>query len=153
MKIDLRLPIVFAALGFLFSSRTWIKHLDALSPISGLIIYYIILTTVVLLLEYFGLIVAGIKFDSLSHTIGTMLIIFSFFIIVSWESCYVNTITKGDCDGVSTVYLQSEDGATYYFWSLFTSNIELARILTYVITPFVLTLAGQFLITRKVELW
>lgn len=146
------LAFIFAIMGFIFTTRTWLKTLDKLNPIYGLIIYYIIITSFVILLEYFGLVISGIKYSTSWQTIGTILIIFSFFIVVSWESCYVNTITKGNCDDVSNVYLQSEDGAVYYFWSYFTDNLSARRILTYVVTPFILTIIGQSLITQKVTL-
>jgi len=150
MKIYL--PIVFAILGFLFSARPWILFLDGLSPLNGLLIYYFILTITIILLEYFGLIIAGIKFDSLRHTIGSMLIIFAFFIVVTWTSCYINMVTKGQCSQISNIYLQSEDGTVYYLWSFLFKDIDTLRLLTYVITPFVLSFIGQLLITRKVSI-
>lgn len=146
------LPLVFAILGFLFSTRTWIMFLDGLSPLNGLLIYYFILTTTIICLEYMGLIIAGIKFDSMRHTIGSIMIIFSFFIVVTWTSCYINMVTKGQCDKISNIYLQSEDGTVYYLWSFLFSNIEVLRILTYVVTPFVLSFIGQQLITQKVTI-
>lgn len=144
------LPFVLAFLGFIFSTRKWILFLNKLNPLNGLLIYYTILTLIIVTLEYFGLIIAGITFKSISQTIGTMLIIFSFFIIVCWESCYINTVIDGNCDNVSNVYLQAEDGAVYYVWSQFFNNIEILRILTYIVTPFVLSAIGQNLITGKV---
>jgi hypothetical protein len=49
---------------------------------------------------------------------------------------------------VSNVLYQSEDGAFWYLWSFLTSNFEVLRILTYVITPFILTLIGVVLVKR-----
>lgn len=123
------------------------------SPFVGLLIYYFILTVTVLILEYFGLIIAGIKFGNFNQTIGTMLIIFSFFIIINWESCYINTITKGNCDNVSNVYLQSEDGAVYYLWSKLFTNVNIIRLFTYIITPFILSIIGVSMITQKINLF
>lgn len=146
------LPVILAFIGFIFSTRHWLLFLNQLNPFIGLLVYYMIITITILILQFFGLIIAGITFDSLSHTIGTILIIFSFFLVCCWESCWVAIVTKGTCDGTSNVILQSEDGACYYMWSLILGdkNIELLHILTYVITPFVLTLIGQFLITSKI---
>ena len=146
------LPFAIAIIGYLLTTRKWILFMNKLNPFTGLIVYYTILTITVLLLEYFGLIIAGIKFESFGHTIGTMMIIFAFFITVNWESCFVNMVTKGSCKEVSTVFLQSEDGATYYLWSKLTSDINKLRLLTYVVTPFVLTLIGVNLITEKVTI-
>ena len=105
-----------------------------------------------IILEYYGLIIAGIKFNTLSHTIGTILIIFSFFIIFNMESCYVNTVTYGSCENVSDIYFHSEDGATYWLWSHLTDDVDSLRILTFVVTPFVLTFFGTMMITDTIEI-
>ena len=152
MYNKLLLPIVFAVMGYIFSTKSWLLFLDKLNPISGLLVYYMIMTLAILILEYFGLIIGGIKFDSFSHTIGTILIIFSFFLIICFESLYVSIVTNKNIDNVSNVYLQSEDGATWYGWSLLFTDISTLRLLTYVITPFVLTLIGQFLISSKITI-
>lgn len=150
----LLLPLIFALLGFLFTTRRWILFMDSLNPFYGLITYYTIITITVLLLEYYGLVISDIKYDSFYQTIGTLMIIFSFFILVNWASCYINTVTKGKCDkkDMSNVYLQSEDGATYYLWSRLTDNANLCRILTYCVTPFALTFIGQNMIIGKIML-
>ena len=152
MYNKLLLPIVFAVMGYIFSTKSWLLFLDKLNPISGLLVYYMIMTLAILILEYFGLIIGGIKFDSFSHTIGTILIIFSFFLIICFESLYVSIVTNKNIDNVSNVYLQSEDGATWYSWSLLFTDISTLRLLTYVLTPFLLTLIGQFLISSKITI-
>jgi hypothetical protein len=149
------LPIVFAVLGFLLSTKTWIRAYDKLPPYGGLIVYYTIITITILALEHLGLAVGGIEFFGFRHTIGTLLVVFSFFILFDWESCYINIVTKGDCKDVSQTYFASEDGAVYDLWNrLFPEKYELNRILTYVLTPFVLCLVGILLLTphEKVKL-
>jgi hypothetical protein len=151
----LLLPVVFAILGFLFSTRTFIKNYNKLPPYGGLILYYIILTIVIITLEYFGLIIAGIEFMNFKHTLATLLIVFSFFIIVDWESCYINIVTEGNCKNVSNMYFASEDGAVYDLYNrVFPNKHELNRILTYVVTPFILCLVGMLLLlpNQKVKL-
>jgi len=146
------LPIVFALLGLVFSTRTWIKALDKLPPYSGLVVYYIIITITILLLQYFGLVIGGTEYKDWRHTIGSLLVIFSFFIIFDWESCYINIVTKGHCDEskVSNVYFDSEDGAVYDLYNrMFPNKVELNRTLTYVITPFILSLLGVILLSDK----
>lgn len=143
------LPLVLGFLGFIFSTRLWIKSYDKLPPYGGLVVYYIILTITVILLEKLGLIVGGIQLSGFSHTIGTMLIIFSFFIIFDWESCYINIVTKGKCEqkDISSIYFASEDGAVYDLWNrVFRNKHNLNRILTYVLTPLLLSLIGMFLL-------
>lgn len=145
------LPFIFALLGFLFSTRNFLKVYDKLPPYAGLILYYLILTITLLLLQYFGLIVGGMEFNSWRHTVGSMLIIFSFFIVFDWESCYVNIVTKGSCNNkeISNIYMASEDGAVYDLWSRAIKNVDTCRVLTYIVTPFVLTFIGLLFLTEK----
>lgn len=150
-----KLPLVLAIFGFLLSSRRWILFMNSLSPLVGLLVYYTILIITVIILEKIGLTVAGISFNSFQQAIGTILIIFSFFICVNFTSCYINDITIGSCNPseISNIYLQSEDGATFYLWSkLFPNNIQACRILTFVVTPFVLSLIGCYLIKKPVAI-
>ena len=105
------------------------------------------------------LIVHGTKFDTNLQVLGVMLIIFSFFIIFDWESCYVDDVVydkkKSEivCGKVSNIYLGSEDGAVYYLMVKLTNgNIALSRILTFVVVPFILTFLGILLIQRKLTI-
>jgi hypothetical protein len=143
---NLNLPLAFGIIGFLFSTKAWLIFINKLNPIIGLVMYYIILIMVIVLLEHFGLIVSGLKLDTISHTIGLILIVFAFFITMDWQSCYVRAITNNPCKK-DTIYLQTEDGLVYYLWSRVFTNLEVLRIMTYVITPMVLALIGTFLIT------
>lgn len=146
------LPFIFAIIGFLFTTKTWIKTLDNLSPYEGLAVYYMLLTIVLVALQYAGLVIGNVVFDNWRHTFGSLLVIFSFFIVVDWESCYMNVVTKGHCDekNVSTIYFASEDGAVYDLWNkAFPNKHETSRILTYVVTPFVLCTIGLLFITSK----
>lgn len=151
MKL-LLLPIIFALLGFVFSSRQFIKNYNKLSPYSGLVVYYMILFIVVWILQKVGLVIGGESFTSLQHAIGTILVIFAFFVIVDWESCWVNYVTKGHCDEskISNVYMMSEDGALFDLWSKVNNNKNTVRILTYVISPFVICLVGLMLLQSHV---
>lgn len=146
----LLLPTIFAIIGYIFTLPTHIKFLNKQSPLKGLIIYYTVIFGVIMILEHLGLIINGTKFDSFRQGIGTILIVFSFFIIVDLESCYIHQVLHNgeECiqDEFTNVYLQSEDGAVYSIISMFTKNIEYRRILTYVVTPFILTLIGLLII-------
>lgn len=146
------LPIIFGLLGYFFSTRAWILFMDKLSPFYGLIVYYVILLIVILVLEHAGLVIGNISFADISHTFGAILIVFSFFILIRWESCYVNYVAKGHCRDVSNIYMQSEDGTVYYLWHKLTNNHEMTRLLTYVFTPFILSFIGVHLITDKISL-
>ena len=150
----LKLSITFGLLGFIFSSRSWIKTIDKLTPIRGLLIYYIIIYITVYVMAHLGLIIGHSKITNYVHTLGVVMILFSYFIIFNWESEYINIVTKGKFDDKSTskIYLQSEDGATFDFFYNITKNVELSRILTFIVTPIVLTFIGSILIEKKIKL-
>ena len=149
-----KLALTFGLLGFVFSSRVWIKTIDTLSPVKGLMIYYVIIYISIYVMAQFGLVIGHSKITNYVHTFGAVMILFSFFIIFDWESEYVNIVTKGefDNDKVSNVYLQSEDGATFYVFYKLTNDVELSRMLTFIITPIVLTFFGSMLIEQKIKL-
>lgn len=154
-------PIVMGVLGSIFSSRSWVLFLDSHSPPVGLVFYYGILFLTILFLQHIGLIIAQMPFDSVTHAVGTLLIIFSFFIVFNWESLYIDQIThqkdnvpRDDSSKISNVYLQSEDGAVYYIWyNMMNLSIEKARIMTYVVTPIILSAMGMALIRGKTLQW
>lgn len=147
------LPLIFGVLGFIFSLRPWILFMNTLSPLVGLIMYYVLLIIITVLLEHSGLTVAGINFNTFGQAIGTILIIFSFFIIIKWQSCYMDYAIHGrKCENIDNIFLHSEDGATYYLWSKMVKDPNTLRILTYIITPVLLSYIGMNLITEKVTL-
>lgn len=144
----LTLPLILAALGFLSSTRTYLLWMDRLSPLAGLAVYYVLITLTVLTLQWLGLIVGAVRFSGLRHTLGTVMIIFAYFIVFDWESCYVNYVTRGRCEQreLSNVYLQSEDGAVFYLWSKLLRSWTLRRWAAFVFTPFLLALLGGILL-------
>jgi hypothetical protein len=151
---EVSLAIVMAIMGFVFSTRQWILWMNTLTPFAGLVVYYIILYGAIYVLSKLGLTVFGIKIDDKLETLGLLMISFAFFIVVDWESAYIQYVTNGSLVGQSVVYLQSEDGAIWFLWSqlLPTLGAEVWRYLTYVLTPFALTLGGSLLVSGKVKL-
>lgn len=151
---ELGLATVLALLGLVFSSRFWLTFLAGLTPLEGLIIYYIILYACLYILSQLNLVVFGIRIKNPLQTFGLLLITFAFFIVVDWESSYVQYITTGSMQGASPVFLQSEDGAVFWLWQRFlpSAPIETLGLLTYVLTPFILALIGGLLASEKVKL-
>ena len=148
---ELSLAVVLAVFGYIFSVKEYLIFLNNLNPITGLFVYYVILFCVMFIFSKFGFTVMNIKIQNVLQVIGATMIAFAFFIIVNNESAYVQYTTEGTLSGSSNVYLQSEDGATWYFWYnvLSITNIELARLLTFVFTPFVLAIVGGLLVTKR----
>ena len=151
MENKLKLATIFAIIGFLVTTRWWITMVNDHSPLKGIVFYYILITITVYILERLGLVINGVEFTDLRHAIGSAMILFSYFIVIRWQSCYMNMVIDDNCD-VNNIYLHSEDGATYYLWSKFIKDPRIIRILTYVVTPFILTLVGGMLVTQKVKL-
>jgi len=148
---ELALVLVITIMGFAFSMRPWILFLDSLNPFTGLIVYYVILYFSLYALSKMGLVIWKIRIKSALQVLGALLITMAFFITVDWESPWVQYVTGRTGADVSNVLYQSEDGAFWYLWSFLTNNFEVLRILTYVITPFILTLIGVILV-RKAEI-
>lgn len=157
MKITTKeflLAAVIAIGGYLLSSPDFILWLNTFNPLYGFMIYYIILYGAMYILGQMGLVIFGIKIRKPAQTLGLLMITFAFFILVNWESCYVNIVTTGNCVGVSPIYFGSEDGVTWWFWTniMGIGDIQQARLLTFVLTPFLMTLVGALLVDEKIRL-
>lgn len=148
-QLILKTAGAFALLGYLFSSRRFILFLNNLNPFQGLLFYYLQLFVTLEVLQYFGLVIGGIRMTSFLQTIGELLMVFAFFIIVDQESGWVAQVVgdqKGKKEEYPVVYTQAEDGAVYYLWSTYvTSDPEKARFLTFVVTPAILVSIGLYL--------
>lgn len=151
---ELMIAISFVVMGFIFSSRQFILYLNDLNPMQGLVAYYAILYGSVFILSLLGLTVFGFKIKKPLQHLGLLLIIFSFFITINWESPYVDYVTKGHYVDVSPIHYQAEDGATYYFWEkvMHIEDINKLRIMTFMITPFVLSLIGAMFVSEKIKI-
>jgi hypothetical protein len=147
----LQSALVFGVLGYLFSSRTLITFLNGLSPFQGLLFYYVQLFVTLEILQSLGLVIGGIKLTSPLQTLGELMIIFAFFILVVQKSQWVEHVIEeqtGQPQNYPVIFVHSEDGATYAFWRQFAEP-ETARILTFVVTPAVLVALGTYLMGFK----
>ena len=143
--------IFFILLGLITTSKTTIKFFDKKPPYFFLFFYYLVLILAIQNLQKFGLKIGDTHFKDFRHTLGSILIIFSFFIVIKPESCYLNEVTGRKCDqeNMSSIYISKEDGVVYYLFSKLTNNISLRRFLTYTLTPVVLTALGLVLIGKQ----
>lgn len=152
-QVLLKTAAAFAVIGYLFSSRKFILFLNSLNPFQGLLFYYLQLFVTLEVLQYFGLVIGGVRMQTLAQTIGELLMIFAFFILVDQESAWVAHVVgepEGKDKDYPVVYTQAEDGAVYYLWSTYvTKNPDTARILTFVVTPVVLVVTGLLLTGGK----
>lgn len=143
----------FALLGYIFSSRKFILFLNQLNPLQGLLFYYFQIFLTLETLQYFGLVIGGVKMNSIAQTIGELMIIFAFFIIVDNESEWIQIVVGEDTkkkQNCPPLYLQAEDGATYFFWKTLTgAKPDTLRILTFIVTPILLVSTGLYLTGGK----
>jgi len=151
---EISLAIALAALGFLFTMREMILFLNGLSPIEGLAVYYVIVYLALFILSRMDLVIFGFKIKNVTQTIGLTIITFAFFITVNWTSPYIQYVTTGSVQGASNIFYESEDGAMWYLWSLLlpTVGAEVIRILTYVVSPFLLALLGGLLVSGRIRM-
>ena len=149
---EFALAVVLALMGFAFSTRQWLLFLSGLSPLEGLIIYYIILYASLYVLSRLDLVVLGIKIKEPLQTFGLLLITFAFFITVNFENPYVQLVTMGTTQGASPVFYGSEDGAVWFVVSQFVSDVWLCRMITFVAVPFLLTILGGILVSGKIKI-
>lgn len=145
------LAIAFAIIGFLLTTRLFLNTLEGLNLFLGFIVYYSIIFLTIFILSKLDLVIFGLKIENFSQKIGLIFITFSFFILVNLESPYVNIVTHGTAENVSNIYFMSEDGLVWGFWSLMFNNVTLLRVLTFMVTPFILTLLGGLLVSEKLE--
>ena len=145
------LAFALALLGFVLSTKVWLKFLDSQSILINFVIYYIILYGVLFILSKLGLVIFGFRIKNVLQTFGLLLITFSFFICVDWESPYVQYVTHGadSVKNVSVVYFGAEDGVTWSFWEwIGVQSYTINRWLTFIITPFLLSLLGGYFVSR-----
>jgi hypothetical protein len=150
---EVTLAIALAVMGFFFTMREFVLFLNTLNPLEGLLVYYLILYVAIFALSRLDLVIFGLKIKSVLQTIGVTLVTFAFFITVDWTSPYIQYVSTGHLTGASNIFYQCEDGVMWYLWSfLFPGNVEVLRICTYVVSPFLLSLLGGMLISRRVSL-
>lgn len=144
-----------AVMGFLFSSREWLMWLNTLTPISGLVVYYIVLFFSLLILSKAGLIINQVKISNPKQVFGLLMVTFAFFIVVGFSSAYTQWVTNSNID-ISPVFVQCEDGSVFYAWSQVippvAANMEMLRILTYVVSPVLIGFIGVGLVKGRIEI-
>lgn len=145
--------VAFALIGFLLSTRKYILAINGLTPVQGLLVYYLQVFLTLEILQFTGLVVGGVRQQTMLQTFGEMLIIFAFFVIVDFESKWVQVVVGEEThqqQNCPKIYIQSEDGAVYYMWNeLLGFSAEASRWLTFVITPAVLVLVGLALTSGR----
>jgi hypothetical protein len=130
----LKLASLIALTGFIFTSQTWLNFLAKLSPEKGLVVKNLIVLTIIFLMH---LIDPSIDLPHVKAA-GAFLIYIAFMMIFNYQSRWIAESGSGSVDD------QTVDGAVYHR-ARETLNLspELARLVTFVLVPFLLVFAGS----------
>ena len=148
------LALAIGLMGFMFNSRQFLLYLSGLSIFYGFFVYYAVLWGSIVLISKAGLVVFGFKINDLSETFGLLLIFFAFSATIGWENPYVQYVTTGSFTGASTVFYGSEDGVLWTLWSGLMPNLPVESLwfLVFVFSPFIIALAGLYLVSGRVHM-
>jgi len=139
--LHIRLAAVIALLGFVFTSRPWLQWLNTLGPEVGLFIKHVTILLSIFLLSNVD---PRIKFVHHGQAVGVLLMYMAFVMIFNYQSDWIQDI-KADNVGDQTI-----DGAIYHrSRETLKLSPEMSRLLTFVVIPFVLVLAGSKLVNSK----
>ena len=135
----LKLASLIAAAGLIFTSRTWLNFLHKFEPETGLLIKNAVVLFVIYLTH---LIDPSVSVPHVKAA-GAFLIYLAFMMIFNYQSDWIEESGSGNVGD------QTVDGAVYHR-ARETMNLkpELARLVTFVLVPFVLVFAGSRLVKR-----
>lgn len=157
MKITKRewlLAVIIGIGGYILSTDSVLKFFANLSPLMGLIGWYVIVVIFLFILSQIGFSKFQFNSGNIQRFTGILIIMFAFFIISTMGSPYVQQVTMGNLDQQSPIYAQTEDGISWNFWynTVGIKDIQTSRILSFVITPFILAIIGGLLLVRPAHL-
>jgi len=133
--IHLKLAAVMALAGLVFTSRTWLNFLQKFGPETGLLIKYISIVVTIFLLDLSD---PTIKLAQPRRALGAVLVAMAFLMIFNYQSQWVEDA------GAEKIEIQTPDGAVYHR-ARYTLELGpgAARLVTFVIVPFLLVLFGS----------
>jgi hypothetical protein len=134
--MHVKLAAAIALAGFFFTSRPWIQWLNTMGPEAGLIIKNIVIFTLIYILNVIDDVVGPPRRQAL----GYLLILVSFNIIFNYQSGWIEDL------GAAHVERQTPDGAIYHRARETGLGPDAARIVTFVVAPFLLFMAGSFIL-------
>ena len=133
--IHVKLAGALALVGLVFTSRPWLKFLHTFTPEAGLFIKNALILGVILFLD---LIDTSIKFKHSTQALGVLFVYMAFIIIFNYQSDWIQE------SGSENVGDQTIDGAIYHRARVSLGlQPGMARLLTFVLIPFVLVLFGS----------
>jgi hypothetical protein len=134
---SLRLASAIAAAGFIFTSRPWLRWLNTLSPEVGLLVKNVIIFLIVYGLHVF--VDGGVRPPHI-QALGFLLVYTGFMIVFNYQSRWIEEASAPE------VEKQTPDGAMYErARTTLGLSPDAARILAFVVAPFVLVFVGSHL--------
>jgi hypothetical protein len=137
-----KLAAAVALTGLVFTSRTWLMWINSLGPEAGLIVKNVTIFLVIYLLH----LVDGFVGVPRLQALGLLLMFTSFYIIFNYQSEWIKEA------GAVNVERQTPDGAIYHRARGAGLGSDAARILTFVLVPFLLFMAGSYAVKRGKKL-
>jgi hypothetical protein len=140
--MHVKLAGAVALAGLLFTSRTWIGWINTLGPEAGLIVKNLVIFIVIYVLNA----VDGVVGPPRRQALGYLMMFMAFNIIFNYQSGWIEDL------GAENVERQTPDGAIYHRVRGAGLGPDAARIVTFVLAPFLLFMAGSFVLKRGQKL-
>jgi hypothetical protein len=144
MVMHLRLAAAFAFIGFIFTSKFWLRWLHKLGPEHGLMVKWVVILGSILLLDWAD---PSLKLEHKTQALGVVMVLAAFNMIFNYQSEWIEDSGSGN------VQVQTPDGALYRrARTILGLEPDLARLFVFVLVPFVLVFFGSRLIRNGTKL-
>jgi hypothetical protein len=138
MVLHIRLAAAFALVGFIFTSKLWLRWLHGLGPEHGLVVKWVAILGAILLLDWAD---PTLKLEHRTQALGVVMVLAAFNMIFNYQSEWI------DESGSGNVQIQTPDGALYRrARTILGLNPDMARLFVFVLVPFVLVFFGSRLV-------
>lgn len=149
---DFVLGLSFAGIGLLFTTKQFVEYYYGLNPIVSLVLGYLVFYLLLWILSSMELVMFKFNVKSWNRFFGLFLITTAFYVVTTWSSCFYS-LTLGQ---VCPVESPTIDGVLFWLSSSIvdvsnSTGLFTARILTYVVAPFIFALVGGMLLRGKPE--
>jgi hypothetical protein len=144
MGLHLKLALAFAIAGYIFTSKIWLRWLHSLGPEQGLVVKWVAILGSIILID---MVDPTLKLEHKTQALGVVMVLAAFNIIFNYQSEWIGESGSGN------VQVQTPDGALYH---RARENLglkpDVARLVTFVLVPFVLVLGGSKLVRNGTKL-
>ena len=151
-KEEWKIIISITVAGFVWSIPEFIQYIQSVGNVTGLMIRYIAL----FVFAFFILNGKSMKVNrfkikrfGIRETTGLIMIYYAFAVAWNWiNSCWADIVVKGVCN-MPQMVMVSEDGVLWTLFEPLIPSADVLRLVVYVAMPFILSLMGALLVTRR----